>query len=319
MQYDVFNGDADGIFALHQLRLINPIANNHLVTGVKRDISLLRYLQDVSNASICVFDISLDKNRESLVNLLNSGNEVFYVDHHYAGEVPKSDALEYHIEPSAETCTSLIINRILKGRMANWAICGAFGDNLHDQGRRIARELGLSAQQIAYLQEIGELINYNGYGAKIEDLHFHPAELYRTIQCYSDPFDLYNSTDLVVRLKDGYQQDMAKALKYDNLSKRTTNRLYLFPAESWARRIAGVFSNFKAREQRSAAHAIIVENDDSTFQISVRAPLNQRKNADTLCRMFPTGGGRTAAAGINNLPADMLDEFIEAFYAMYHR
>ncbi|HZV66950.1 MAG TPA: hypothetical protein VFG03_18780, partial [Telluria sp.] len=38
--YDVFNGDADGICALHQLRLAQP-AETRLITGVKRDIALL--------------------------------------------------------------------------------------------------------------------------------------------------------------------------------------------------------------------------------------------------------------------------------------
>ena len=38
---DVFNGDADGLCALHQLRLAEP-ADSELVTGPKRDISLLK-------------------------------------------------------------------------------------------------------------------------------------------------------------------------------------------------------------------------------------------------------------------------------------
>ncbi len=38
--YDIFNGDADGICALHQLRLEEPRASV-LVTGVKRDVRLL--------------------------------------------------------------------------------------------------------------------------------------------------------------------------------------------------------------------------------------------------------------------------------------
>ena len=37
---DVFNGDADGICALHQLRLAEP-AETVLVTGPKRDIALV--------------------------------------------------------------------------------------------------------------------------------------------------------------------------------------------------------------------------------------------------------------------------------------
>ncbi|MFA0622220.1 DHH family phosphoesterase, partial [Vibrio sp. 10N.222.49.A4] len=40
MHYDVFNGDADGIIALLQLRLSEP-RKSVLVTGVKRDIKLV--------------------------------------------------------------------------------------------------------------------------------------------------------------------------------------------------------------------------------------------------------------------------------------
>jgi hypothetical protein len=51
--------------------------------------------------------------------------------------------------------------------------------------------------------------------------------------------------------------------------------------------------------------------------VSVRAPLINRTGADELCRQFPTGGGRKAAAGINVLPADRLPDFIRAFYTIY--
>ena len=42
--YDVFNGDADGICALQQLRLNDPIESK-LITGVKRDIQLLDHVE----------------------------------------------------------------------------------------------------------------------------------------------------------------------------------------------------------------------------------------------------------------------------------
>ena len=38
--FDVFNGDADGIISLVQLRLASPL-NSTLITGYKRDINLL--------------------------------------------------------------------------------------------------------------------------------------------------------------------------------------------------------------------------------------------------------------------------------------
>ena len=317
MHYDVFNGDADGIFALHQLRLARPVPEAQLITGVKRDIGLLKKIPSDSSAAISVFDISLDKNREELTQLLDNGSRVLYIDHHFAGAIPSSGLLEYHIEPSAEQCTSLIVNELIGGIYPGWAVCGAFGDNLHEQAAALAAESGLTDNETECLREIGELFNYNGYGAQIKDLLFHPADLYRAVQPFSDPRDFFAETDLVLQLKDGYEKDMGRTANIPDISENTPNRIFMFPAASWARRIAGVFSNLKAREKKDGAHAVIVENDDHTLQISVRAPLVRKENADTLCRNFPTGGGRAAAAGINKLPADMLDEFIQAFNTIY--
>ena len=36
-----------------------------------------------------------------------------------------------------------------------------------------------------------------------------------------------------------------------------------------------------------------------------------------LVSQFPSGGGRKAAAGINHLPADMLEQFMAAFEARF--
>ena len=65
--YDVFNGDADGICALTQLRLASP-ADSVLVTGVKRDINLLARVEAQEGDEINVLDVSLDKNRAGLLN-----------------------------------------------------------------------------------------------------------------------------------------------------------------------------------------------------------------------------------------------------------
>ena len=53
------------------------------------------------------------------------------------------------------------------------------------------------------------------------------------------------------------------------------------------------------------------------YVVSVRAPLENKTGADELCRRFPTGGGRKAAAGINELPESMLDDFIKQFSDFY--
>jgi hypothetical protein len=53
------------------------------------------------------------------------------------------------------------------------------------------------------------------------------------------------------------------------------------------------------------------------FVVSVRAPLAQPTGAEVLCRGFPTGGGRRAAAGINHLPESAFDAFVDAFLAAF--
>ena len=62
---------------------------------------------------------------------------------------------------------------------------------------------------------------------------------------------------------------------------------------------------------------MLTERPDGTYLVSVRAPLDDKQGADELCRQFPTGGGRAAAAGINALPGDQLDAFVDAFAASY--
>jgi hypothetical protein len=317
MHYDVFNGDADGIFALHQYRLEYPLPDTQLITGVKRNIRLLSLVENQKNSSLTVFDISLDSNRDSLLQLLQHENTVVYFDHHFGGTIPQSPLLQTFIDPSPDTCTSLIVNATLRDKHSHWAICGAFGDNLHQLANQHGKDQGLTEHQIVQLQELGELFNYNGYGATIEDLHYHPRELYKAVTPYTSPFDfIENSTELAA-LRQGYSEDIASVMQLKEMKIPGKNRVYTLPNTAWARRVTGVFSNIRAREQTASAHAVITENKDGTLRISVRAPLDDRRDADTLCKLFPTGGGRTAAAGINNLPSDQLELFLEKFLFFY--
>ncbi len=308
---DVFNGDADGICSLHQLRLHEPQAEARLISGIKRDISLLKQIETVRDSSITVLDISLDKNRESLTQLLAQGNKVLYVDHHYAGEVPHSDLLTIHINPEPQLCTSLIINWLLEDNYAAWAVVGAFGDNLDESALELAQRLSLT--NLDQLRELGILLNYNGYGAALEDLFFHPAELYRQVRPYTDPLVFYADSPALKALRQGYQDDMERAKLSQPVHEDRTGRIFRLPSDSWARRVSGTFANAVANERPDVAHAMLTENRDGSLLVSVRAPLQNRNGADTLCRQFPSGGGRAAAAGINALPEEQLDTFIQAF------
>ena len=107
--YDIFNGDADGICALQQLRLEEPRASER-VTGVKRDIRLLDRVKAQAGDELTVLDISLRSNAGALAQLLGAGARVRWFDHHAAGEIPRHAGLMAHIDTAPDTCTSLILD-----------------------------------------------------------------------------------------------------------------------------------------------------------------------------------------------------------------
>lgn len=309
---DVFNGDADGICALHQLRLAHPVEST-LVTGVKRDISLLKKVNAQAGDEVTVLDISLDKNREDLVRVLNAGAAVRYFDHHFAGDIPGHDRLETHINTDANVCTSLLVNGVLNNRYLAWAVTATFGDNLHASAELAAKPLGLDADQLEQLKQLGTCINYNGYGASLDDLIYTPEALYKLLEPYEDPFVFIRDEPGYQTLLEGYSGDFSRAQALNIEFEDAAHALLVLPDEKWARRVSGVYANDLAQQNPDRAHALLTQKADGGFLVSVRAPMSNKTGADELCRQFETGGGRKAAAGINHLPADQYDAFLEAF------
>ena len=207
MQFDVFNGDADGICSLLQLRLENPI-KSQLVTGIKRDIALLERVAAEAGDHVTVLDLSMVKNRDALDRLLAAGVSVDYVDHHAAGEIPDHANLTTTISEAPEVCTALLVNGRLRGAQVAWAITGAFGDNLDEPASQVAKKAGLSERDTAQLRELGICLNYNGYGPSLEDLHFHPADLYGALYEARSPA-AFVASDAFRKLQDGYREDVA--------------------------------------------------------------------------------------------------------------
>lgn len=313
MYFDIFNGDADGICALHQLRLAKPI-ESQLVTGVKRDINLLAKVDAGKGDILTVLDISLDKNRKALLELLEAGAQISYFDHHFAGDIPEHRNLEANIDTQSNICTSLLVNDALQGKFLSWAVTAAFGDNLFESAVIAATPLNLSSDQLEQLKKLGTCINYNGYGTSLDDLFFHPAELYKKIKPYANPFDFIETDDAFKLLSAGYEEDMLKAASIGSTSNQKSGSVYILPDEKWARRVSGIYGNDLAQNNPDKAHAILTHKGDKTYQVSIRAPLKTKTGADTLCRQFETGGGRQAAAGINELPFSELDTFIKLFH-----
>lgn len=317
MHYDVFNGDADGIIALVQLRLAEP-KDSILITGVKRDIELLKQVDISKASSATVLDVSMEKNIEPLSHLLSEKVRVTYIDHHRAGDIPQNQYLTSIIDTNPNTCTSLLVNEYLNGKYAHWAVAAAYGDNMLDSAESLADELELTIEQRKQLKSLGIYVNYNGYGRAVEDLHFSPTDLFTRLVKYKNPLDLIAETNSVFyQLEQAYFADMDNALNANVLADEEMLKVVELPDEAWARRVSGVYGNELANQSPDKAHAVFTINADDSYTISLRAPLNNKQGAGDICAEFPTGGGRAAAAGVNSLPANRVGDFIKSVSKYY--
>lgn len=312
--YFVFNGDADGLFALQQLRLAAPAKDDSvLVTGVKRDIALLERVSAGPNDECTVLDVSMDVNRTALLRLLDAGTRIRYFDHHFAGEVPAHPKLESHVDTGARVCTSLLVDRYLRGSFRCWAVAGLFGDSLNDEARALAQQAGVAKEDADQLKDLGLAVNYNAYGETIADLHVPPAVLAEEMRGYADPLVFRERSETFRRVAEGYRNDMELARRLEPRSTAAHSVLYVLPDAAWARRASGTFANDVAKAFAGRAIAIVSPKSDGGYLVSVRVPEGGPISADAFCRTFPTGGGRKTAAGINHLPREGLDSFAAAF------
>ena len=309
MDYDVFNGDADGIISLVQLRLSDP-RDAELVTGRKRDINLLSRVEAKENDRVTVLDISMRSNLSDLERNLEQGASVLYFDHHNAGDGMDHPNLEAHINTAGEICTAVLVDQYLEGAHRAWAVAASYGDNFPAMAERLAHGHDLPLEA---LKTLGEMANYNGYGATEADLHFHPADLYREMAGFATPMAfLAEKPDVIGKLTQGYADDFKMAEGSKTLVSEGTGEIRVLPDAAASRRISGMFGNQLAQENPNRAHAILTEQEGG-FLVSIRAPISTRAGADTLALQFETGGGRAAAAGVNHLETSELDRFIEAF------
>ena len=314
---DVFNGDADGLCSLVQLRRADP-RTSELVTGVKRDINLLQRVNAKNGDHITVLDISFEKNSKDVQRLLTLGASLDYIDHHQTGVLIKHRSLKCDINLSAETCTSLIVDKKLQGQYRQWAIVGTFGDNLISVAKRVGRQSGIEESDLDLLQQLGTYLNYNSYGENIDDLFFHPAKLYEKLCKYDSPLNfIKNDNQTFTTLASGYEQDMLKVQNMPIKYKTSNIAVILLPNEKWAKRASGVYINLLANKYPECAHAILTQKNNANYVVSIRAQKNQKQGADSLASKFPTGGGRKAAAGINDLPKNKLDYFIEVMESFF--
>ena len=312
-----FNGDADGLCALQQLRLAEPGAEPLLVTGPKRRTRLLAQIAAAPGDEVTVLDVSFHANRDDALRLLAAGARVRYFDHHHAGELPSHERFEAHIDLAPAVCTSVLVDRYLRGAQRAWAAVGAFGDNLASTARPLALAAGVQGEDVELLERLGMLINYNSYGESEADLHFAPAELHRLLIAHRDPRAFAREDAAFQRLARGHDEDMACAAALRPHARCDGAALYVLPDADWARRVSGVLANQLARAAPDCAHALLSPNSAGGMQVSVRAPLERPTRAAALCLEYEGGGGREAAAGINHLPLGEVARFTARFLAHF--
>ena len=311
--YDIFNGDADGICALHQLRMAFPHEAVE-VTGVKRDIALLDKIEVKSGDYLTVLDISFDANANALRRHLDAGAKVAYFDHHEARTAFQHPQLEMHWSEEKDVCTSILVSRCLLDRYVMWAIVAAFGDNLIHTANGMCTKQGLSWTDRTSLQELGKLLNYNAYGEQVSDLHVHPAALYKEVHRFVNPFDFIRSSPHFLALQFAYAEELTYLNDLHPLESRNKCTIYVLPDASWSRRISGLLANKLVEEQRDSSFAVLTPKTSGGYVVSVRSAYPELKPASRFCAAFPQGGGRQLAGGINHLDDGDIALFVQRFF-----
>ena len=275
MRWFAFNGDADGICSMVQWGLVHGVEGNS-VTGVKRDIELLANITPESGDEIICMDISLARNHSRARELCDSGFKITWFDHHLAGE--PIEGLDAHIDTSSNVCTAKIVENFL-GVKSEWAEVALHGDGLSVHSSR------------PDFKELGELLNYNGYGADLDDLHFHPDKLMRLCLESKTP-EKFLQTPAFETLKKGFADDMRNVESINEV-----DGIYLLPNEAWARRVVGVMAH-RINSTGPGPHVIAIDKGN-TLQVSLRG----NDGIGDICSMFG-GGGRATAGGIDALPKE---------------
>jgi hypothetical protein len=312
--YDIFNGDADGLCALRQLRLVAP-AEAELVTGTKRDIRLLDRVGAGPGDRLLVLDISMAPNATSLARVLAAGATVQWFDHHNPGNVPVHPGLEAHLDAGPAVCTSLLVDRHLGGKARAWAVTGAFGDNLHGPAMALAQAAGWSEARIDRLRRLGLALNYNAYGDRVEELLCDPCALYARLCAHVDPEVFTREDPLFSRIECAMAEDLEQALTLTPDAATARATVYRLPDAAWSRRVCGTFANHLARLHPDQAHAVLTPVRGH-LSVSIRAPLTHPEGADRLALRFG-GGGRAGAAGIEGFGIEALGLFVKAFQAHF--
>jgi hypothetical protein len=314
-RFDVCNGDADGLCAVVQWRLHEP-ADAVLVTGLKREIALLQRVPPGAADEVLVCDLSMLRNQDALLRLLDAGVRVRWFDHHVAPPLPPGPLLDAHLDFAPGICSSLLVDRYLGGRFRAWALVGAYGDDMAASAEPIAEAAGFDASARGALRRLGEAINYNAYGASEADVRIAPAALFARMVRHADPLHFARVDPIVAQIERQRHDDLGQLQALAPHWQGPRGCIWQLPDAAWSRRISGTAANAYARADPARAHAVLTVAARDAYTVSVRAPRSDPRGASAFCERFG-GAGREAAAGIDRLPSTQLQAFVEAFAATW--
>lgn len=308
--YDLFNGDADGLCSLHQYRLHFP-RDTHVISGLKRDVQLLRHVTEHHDSYITVFDVSHKSNIEYIEPTMSRNNKITWFDHHEAGMYSASVFFRMNLDTSPTTCTSLIVDDYIGGTHRAWALVGMYGDNLDSEIDQ--HNPGFSKTQLEILKTLGRTLNYNGYGVEESDLTMPPDMVYHDMKQYESPFDYYEQSTSFSIIHDQMLVDQQQLSQSEIVHESNTGKVILLPDSKSSARYSGVYSNQLVNDNPDQAFVVLTTLDQDTYRVSIRAPKTTPYGASKLASQFDTGGGREKAAGINQLNKHQLPDLIEKF------
>jgi len=217
------------------------------------------HINTVKTYRITALDIGMARNAVALDSALNNGAQVFFCDHHATGEIPKNDNLTVLMDASAETCTAYLIDQYLGGANPAWAVCGAYGDNFQALAGKIAAEREVRLP-LGRLRELGELVNYNAYGLTIDDLHYHPSDLYDHLSAYPDPMAfIEDAPEALDKLRQGHRSDWDIAERAREIHISNAGQILSLPASPASNRISGLFANALVDEEPDKAFAALLK------------------------------------------------------------
>lgn len=311
----LFNGDADGLIGQHLLYL-SGLRPSLRITGMKRDLALLRRLPESFRGDVHVLDIGFKANaKDAEAFLARRAGSLTWYDHHESGPLLESPEFKAHIHPTRGQCTGLIVNAVLGHRYDLWAAAAAFGDNQVSSAQAVLARHALDEADTLALRQLGEWLNYNAYGEAGDALHT-PLSVAQKLEAFDDPRTCFRDSGLFEGLAEQLAEDEAHASVLKPWRQQGNARVYLVPDAPWARRYGATWMNRLVQKHPDQAFAIFQERSDGNLLASLRAPQSgpfASWSAATFAERYPTGGGRVQAAGINALPAEALQACAESF------